>query len=83
MTVWVLQYEHKHGTSISVWADEEVARTAMESIVRTYRDDWDVPKKLSTSEAVETWFELTGGNEAFWLEEEPISGMHQAKKYMG
>lgn len=37
---WVLQYEHRHGTDISVWSSQEKAKACVVAIMEQYMDDY-------------------------------------------
>lgn len=71
--VYVVEYEHKHGTDIHVCADYDAAARKVRTIVRDNRDEWRVPDCVSDEEALGNWFKLTGGNEAIRITDAPVT----------
>ena len=74
--IWILQYEHKHGTDLSAHDSEKAVHSCMVGIINDQFEDDDkstVNGKLLLT-AMETddlgnisslWQEVTGGNEYF------------------
>lgn len=71
-TIWILMYENKRGTSVSVWNDGEAADRAMTKIAYEQRGDWDIPASVGDREAAVDWFEYTDGNENIVVDEKQL-----------
>jgi hypothetical protein len=80
MTVWIVEFDHKHGTEIWAASDEklaeEIVRTVKKHLFREYGDDtWTLKK------AMDDWTAFSGGSEYFRINEVPlISTLEAAKK---
>lgn len=76
LTIWILEYSHKHGIDINVYKTQaDVERAALE-IVAQYRDDFNIASDLSDAEVLANWSELTHDLESIWYYSQDV--LHQA-----
>jgi len=61
--VSVLIYNHKHGTDVIAYVDEDACHKGALEIVREYRADFDVDEEVSDEDALTDWAEHTGNTE--------------------
>jgi hypothetical protein len=64
--VFVVTYNHKHGQDVVAYSNEAAAHEGALSIVREYREDFQVDAEISDEDALVNWIEHTGYQE--WIE---------------
>lgn len=75
MKVWILEYDHKHDTEISIYDDEASAVARAQRITKARARRAVDPEKLEAAleeNAWKNWWELTGANETFRITETPV-----------
>ena len=78
--VWVLEYHHKHGTSVTAHATEQAARLAVAQIARDFWEDIvcpDMPADpdaLDNDEATRIYFEACGNQESYDIRGLDVTG---------
>jgi len=74
-TVYLAEYEHKHGSDYSVHTTQEGAQSWFRDIVFDWKsecldpDDEDPYNEFSLDELIESWGEVTGHTEFFNIHE--------------
>lgn len=78
--VWVLEYNHKHGTDVTAHATEQAARLAAAQIARDFWEDVAGPgmpadpDTLDDEEATRLYFEACGDHESYHIRGLDVTG---------
>ncbi len=70
--VYIVTYEHRHGTDHTVVATQDLAETAMLEWVREWRGEFEIPEDVTDKRALENWYDLTGCTESITYEIMPV-----------
>jgi len=70
-TVYVAQWDHKHGQDISIHTTEDGARKQLAAWARGALEDWedDSYKDVNDEDLLNNWSEITGETEFFSVED--------------
>ena len=72
MKVYLVSFEHRHGTDNVVAATEELAVKALLDWVREWREEFEVPETISDEQALENWGEHTWYTESIYFDVMPV-----------
>jgi len=79
MNVWIVEFDHKHGTEIWAAKNEalanEIVRVVKTRLFREYGED-----QWALKEALDNWTEFSGGNEYFRINEVSLVDTPEAAK---
>ena len=70
--VYLVTYEHRHGTDHTVVATQSLAEAAMLEWVREWRADFQIPEDITDEQALQDWYDLTGGTECLTYDIMPV-----------
>ena len=70
--VYLVTYEHKHGTDHTVVATQALAEAAMLEWVREWRAVFQIPEDITDEQALQDWFDLTGCTECVTYDIMPV-----------
>lgn len=66
--MWVLYYSHSSGHDIALYTSEKECRKHALSIVKSWRDDFDIDASISDEDALKNWHELTNLDETLEID---------------
>jgi len=72
MKVYLVSFEHQHGTDNVVTATEELAVKALLDWVREGREEFGVPETVTDEQALENWGEHTWYTESIYFDVVPV-----------
>jgi hypothetical protein len=72
MKVYLVSFEHRHGTDNVVTATEELAVKALLDWVREWREEFEVPEAVTDEQAMANWGEHTGHTESIYFNVMPV-----------
>ncbi len=70
--IYLVTYEHRHGTDHTVVTTQDLAQTAMLEWVREWRAEFEIPEDVTDKQALENWYELTDCTEHLFYDIMPV-----------
>jgi len=70
--VYLVSFEHRHGTDNVITATEELAVKSLLEWVREWREEFEVPETVTDEQALEGWGEYTGYTESIYFDIMPV-----------
>lgn len=72
MKIFVVEYIHKHGTTIWVATSENLAEEIVKTVQKQWFDEYDDGSGWTLETAMKDWPEFSGGRESFSIEEDSL-----------